>query len=223
MLRDIDLSEVSDGKLYNNNDMVKTDCNGCNGCSDCCHGMGTSITLDPYDVFNLCKELNSSFEELLTGPLELSVADGIILPNLKMKEETKSCSFLNAEGRCNIHTFRPGICRLFPLGRYYEEHSFRYFLQTRECPYPNKSKTKIKKWLGIERLKEYERFINDWHYYLKPLQEFAMTSDDSEKIKQISMFLLQLFYLTPYQLTEDFYSQFYVRLEKAMAYTEAIL
>lgn len=223
MLRDIDLSEVSDGKLYSNNDMVKTDCNGCKGCSDCCHGMGTSITLDPYDVFHLCKGLNSTFEALLAGPVELSVADGIILPNLKMKEGTKSCSFLNDEGRCSIHTFRLGICRLFPLGRFYEEHSFHYFLQTRECPYPNKSKTKIKKWLGIDHLKEYESFINDWHYYLKPLQEYAMTSDDSEKIKQISMFLLQAFYLTPYQLTEEFYPQFYIRLRKAMEYTEAIL
>ena len=39
MLRDIDLAEVSDGKLYTNNDMAKTDCGGCTGCSDCCRGM----------------------------------------------------------------------------------------------------------------------------------------------------------------------------------------
>ena len=50
-----------------------------------------------------------------------------------------------------------------------------------------------------------------------------MTSEDSEKIKQISMALLQLFYLTPYQLTDDFYPQFYMRLEKAMEYTDSIL
>lgn len=223
MIRNIDLSEVSDGKLYSNNDMVKTDCNGCNGCSDCCHGMGTSITLDPYDVFYLCKGLNSTFDVLLSGPVELSVADGIILPNLKMNEGTESCCFLNSEKRCSIHSFRPGICRLFPLGRYYEEHSFRYFLQTRECSYPNKSKIKIKKWLGIDHLKEYEQFINDWHYFLKPLQEYTMITDDSEKIKQISMYLLQMFYLTPYQLTEDFYPQFYMRLKKAMEYTDSIL
>lgn len=223
MLRDIDLSEVSDGKLYSNNDMVKTDCNGCNGCSECCHGMGTSITLDPYDIFHLCQGLESSFENLLSGPVELNVADGIILPNLKMQEDTEACRFLNQDGRCSIHSFRPGICRLFPLGRYYNNHSFSYFLQTKECPYPSKSKTKVKKWLGIDHLKEYERFINDWHYYLKPLQEYAMTSEDSEKIKQISMALLQLFYLTPYQLTDNFYPQFYMRLEKAMEYTDSIL
>lgn len=223
MLREINLSDVSDGKLYTNNDMAKTDCNGCKGCSTCCQGMGTSIVLDPYDIYQLCKGLSTTFEALLTHAVELNVADGIILPNLKMATDTEQCSFLNGEGRCSIHAFRPGICRLFPLGRYYEEHSFQYFIQTKECPYPNKTKTKIRKWLGIEHLKDYETYIKDWHYYLKPLQEYAMSFEDSEKIKTISMFLLQAFYLTPYQTDQDFYPQFYTRLKKAMEYTDSLL
>ena len=46
-----------------------------------------------------------------------------------MNNEKEACYFLNEEGRCSIHSFRPGICRLFPLGRFYEEEGFRYFLQ----------------------------------------------------------------------------------------------
>ena len=42
MDREIDMKEVSDGKLYGLRDMVKADCGGCEGCSDCCRGMGTS-------------------------------------------------------------------------------------------------------------------------------------------------------------------------------------
>ena len=33
MKRDIDIKEISDGKLYTANDMVKTDCHDCIGCS----------------------------------------------------------------------------------------------------------------------------------------------------------------------------------------------
>ena len=51
MLRDIDLNEISDGRLYTANDMVKADCMGCQGCSSCCQGMGDSIVLDPYDMY----------------------------------------------------------------------------------------------------------------------------------------------------------------------------
>ena len=39
MLRDIDLNEISDGRLYTANDMVKADCMGCQGCASCCQGM----------------------------------------------------------------------------------------------------------------------------------------------------------------------------------------
>ena len=80
------------------------------------------------------------FETLLAGKIELNVVDGIILPNLKMAGAEDGCGFLTEEGRCGIHPFRPGICRLFPLGRYYEENGFRYFLQVHECQKENRRK-----------------------------------------------------------------------------------
>ena len=126
MLREINLDEISDGKLYSSNDMARTDCKGCDGCSACCHGMGSSIVLDPLDVYRLSINLSKPVNELLAGPLELNVADGIILPNLKMTGTKEACSFLDADGRCTVHAFRPGICRMFPLGRFYENHSFQF-------------------------------------------------------------------------------------------------
>lgn len=36
MEREIDMKEVSDGRLYGLRDMVKADCGGCAGCSQCC-------------------------------------------------------------------------------------------------------------------------------------------------------------------------------------------
>ena len=59
MKRNIDMNEISDGKLYDINDMVKADCNDCKGCSACCQGMGQSIMLDPLDIYNLTVGLNS--------------------------------------------------------------------------------------------------------------------------------------------------------------------
>ena len=133
MKRQVSMDEISDGKLYTLNDMVKAGCNDCKGCSACCQGMGSSIVLDPLDVYRLCQNLGLSFEQLLAGKLELQVVDGIVLPNLKMSGDKEQCAFLNEEGRCSIHAFRPGICRLFPLGRYYENGTIQYFLQVHEC------------------------------------------------------------------------------------------
>ena len=218
MLREIDLSEISDGKLYTGNDMVKADCRGCAGCSSCCQGMGSSIILDPLDIFRLTGHLSKSFEQLLEEALELNVVDGIILPNLKMTGKDERCVFLSPDGRCTIHKVRPGFCRLFPLGRYYENHSFRYFLQIHECPKPDKSKIKIKKWLDIENFRQYEKFTADWHYYLKERQEIAMRSEGREGanlVKKLSMDILRQFFVRPYERETDFYTQIYARMEKA--------
>ena len=80
-----------------------------------------------------------------------------------------------------IHAFRPGFCRLYPLGRIYEDGSFSYFLQVYECPHPNKSKVKIRKWLGIENLPAYEAFVLKWHDVLEETRkEAAAISSQSD-------------------------------------------
>ena len=65
MRREVTLEEISDGKLYDANDMVKTDCQDCKGCFDCCTGMGDSVLLDPYDVCRLGRGLGKTAEELI--------------------------------------------------------------------------------------------------------------------------------------------------------------
>ena len=171
MKRDIDIKEISDGKLYTANDMVKTDCHDCVGCSDCCRGMGSSILLDPMDIWRLTSNLQTDFNSLLEKYVELGMVDGLIMPNLKLAGDGESCSFLTKEGRCSIHTFRPGICRLFPLGRIYEENGFKYFLQIHECAKTDKTKIKVKKWLGISDIKTYEKFVWDWHDFVNKCEE----------------------------------------------------
>ena len=143
MEREIDLQEVSDGRLYTSADMVKLGCNDCSGCSECCRVVEDTIILDPYDISQLCQALETDFQGLLAGGrIELSVVEGVILPHLKLKEGRGGCTFLDDAGRCMIHGFRPGFCRMFPMGRIYENGDFRYFLQVHECPYPNKTKVK---------------------------------------------------------------------------------
>ena len=71
------LKDISDGKLYSSNDMVKVGCHDCNGCSACCCDMGESILLDPMDVWRLERNLGQSFEQLLAGAIDLHVEDGL--------------------------------------------------------------------------------------------------------------------------------------------------
>lgn len=215
MEREIDLKEISDGRLYTAGDMVKAGCNDCTGCSQCCRGMGNSILLDPYDMYQMEKALQTDFSALLQEKIELHVVEGMILPNLKMQEKTDACAFLNGEGRCSIHAYRPGFCRMFPLGRIYEEEGFRYFLQVHECPYQGKTKVKVKKWLGIQELSRYEAFVGEWHDFLKKLKEALAGNEKEEVSKRINLFVLNQFFVKSYETESSFYPQFYERLAES--------
>lgn len=209
MKRNVSLEEISDGRLYGYQDMVKADCHGCKGCHRCCTGMGSSVILDPYDMWRIQNGPGKSMQELLEeGKLELHVVDGCILPNLAMAGEEEACGFLNAEGRCGIHAFRPGICRLFPLGRYYENGDFRYFLQKGECVVPNRSKVKVSKWIDTPEQGKYHDFLCTWHDLLKDVEEAVRGREDSEYSKNMNMSLLGTFYFEGSAGDGDFYREF---------------
>ena len=215
MKRHVSLAEISDGRLYGKNDMAKVDCGGCKGCHACCSDMGTSIILDPMDIAVLTKNLDCTFESLLQDKIELNVVDGVILPNLKMSREGNCCAFLDKAGRCTIHSFRPGICRLFPLGRYYENHGFKYFIQVHECKKGSRGKIKIHKWLNIRQLERYESYITDWHYFLNDVEKLIETTEDESVPKKVNMYILNTFFVKPLDPDTDFYTRFEERLKNA--------
>lgn len=214
MRREGVLEDISDGRRYSLNDMVKAGCSGCEGCSDCCRGMDDTIQLDPYDVVRMSEGCGKSFEALLReGLIALSVYDGIILPHIAMVGEENACGFLNKEGRCSIHPYRPGICRLFPLGRIYENGSFSYFLQTNQCSNPNHTKVKIKNWLDTGETVKYENYICKWHYFIKEMTDYIMEEESESRAKIVNMLILQNFYVKSFEKDADFYEQFEQRLD----------
>ena len=73
MQRNVRMEDISDGKLYTSNDLVKADTRDCQGCSACCKGMGRSIVLDPLDVHRLTTFLGKTTQELVSGYIELNV------------------------------------------------------------------------------------------------------------------------------------------------------
>ena len=215
MRREIDLREVSDGKLYDVNDMAKLGCQDCEGCSACCRGMGESIILDPLDVFRITSYLDRCFEEMLNNEFELNVVDGIILPYLNMGEN-EVCPFLNKSGRCDIHPSRPGICRIFPLGRYYDNHDFKYFLQKNECAKKKRTKVKVGKWVDVPDYEKNKEFLIKWHYFLNDVENSMNQKNDINYSKQCCLLILRLFSMNPYDSDRDFYEQFEERMTKML-------
>ncbi len=212
MLRDMDLSTETDGKKYSYNDMAKLGCKDCEGCSECCRTVESTIVLDPYDLYLLMKGTGKDAQVIFSEYLDLKVVDGVILPHIKMQPSSDACGFLSGEGRCSVHEYRPGFCRLYPLGRLYEDGDYSFILLKDQCHAKALTKVKISKWLSIPEYGRYHDFIMQWHTYLKKYQERFLCNPNDEQMKDITMNILKIFYLIGYDTAVDFYDQFEARM-----------
>lgn len=225
-----------DGKEYKYSDKAPIGCNDCKDCDSCCHMMGDTIIQDPYDLWLFSSNMKVvggakvTFEVLISedGPWELSVQEGLILPNIKMVEDGR-CPFLNETGRCSIHNIRSGFCRLFPLGRGYKEDGSVVYYVLNENLGCEKLKgagydIRISKWLGYPSMAIYENFSYKWHAIKNEMQEKMNYVNQSglddiniqNKISSIQASFLDCFYSRMYVASDEssFLNEFEARCNK---------
>lgn len=218
--------------MYKIDDFAPLGCNDCRGCHSCCTNMGDSIIQDPYDYWLFSRNMKIAgggkvtFDMLVSedGPWELSDHDGVLLPNIKMVEEGR-CPFLDESGRCSIHMLRSGLCRLFPLGRVFEEDgtiSYTLLKGSLGCRRSAKGKdsvkVKIREWLGYAFPEKYEEYQVLWHEIKKQVSAKAEKFNDNECSESFSDFLvdfLECFYTKAYG--DDFFGEF---KERARYFTD---
>ena len=227
MIRKVEFSEISDNRYYRLEDLCKVDTDDCKNCHECCVGMDDTLILDPLDIFHISIAMEIDPEQLIGKCIDLSRKNDLIIPHMMFNTSFSKCYFLSEEGRCRIHQYRPGICHLFPLGRIYHDSRFDYFLQTNQCAKKNLVKIKVKKWIGFENIKEYEKYILKWHNFLNEIQEKTRKENpDKAKLYEWNLFILKWFYFKPYvknhgkerflkELDMDFYLEFNERLRYA--------
>lgn len=189
-------------------------CADCEGCSECCRSTADTIILDPQDMYLLSKGTGKVFTDMIEREIEIRLVDGLILPNLMEEHEGEEehCLFLTDRGRCSIHAFRPGLCRLYPMGRYYTEGGFRYILQKNECTGRVKTDVRLSDWLGIEDLPRYEAYIQDWHDFRKRVEKVVPILTEKSR-DSVQRYILQVFFVHPYRTLQDFYPQYEARME----------
>lgn len=206
-MRDVDIREISDGHFYELDDMVRVGCGDCRGCSDCCRNTGDTIILDPFDFYRLCLGTGKTFTEMIEKEIEIRLVDGLILPNLMehaedQPEKEDGCPFLGQDGRCSIHAFRPGFCRMFPLGRVYDgSGAFRYILQAGECSRKEWKEVKVRDWIDTPDPETNAVFIRNWHAFCRRAGE-AAERFDGQKQYAMQNYILHVFFVQPYTYPE---------------------
>ena len=209
------LENIWDGNFYDIDDNVKADAKGCKGCSACCHDVGDLVVLSPYDMYRVMSEEKLEYHSLEKNHIEWTTSNKVTLPYLKMVGEAKRCSFLDANSRCTIHSNRPNICRLFPLGRVYENKTFKYFLQVNSCTKKELSEVKVSDWIDVRNHDENKEFLIIWHDFIKALTFKMKFVYDKAECDRLNKLVKDTFYKDIFTNEEEFYKDFFEKLPRA--------
>ncbi len=105
----------ADARVLAETEPLRLSC-GVNGCSANCCTKSAPIILNPYEIALICRESGLSYEDLL-DIVETGRAKGF---PLVMLPRDPACHFWTGRG-CRIYDGRPLACRLYPLGRVFDQ------------------------------------------------------------------------------------------------------
>ena len=90
----------------------------CTKCGECCKDR-EDILLNPFDVYRIAKGLDVETYEVLDRYTYGYIGKSSRMPivAVKMVEDSGCCVFLKGK-KCGIQDFKPGVCALYPLGRF---------------------------------------------------------------------------------------------------------
>lgn len=185
----------------------------CNCCGDCCKNRD-DILVNPYDIFRLSKGLNISDSQLLQMYCEVYIGSTSKIPLVRICFPGGVCSFLKND-KCSVHSFKPSVCKLYPLGRGMvgESGDVFYFKQDVSCG--GKDTQLVKDWVKdldekvfIKWSTSFFKLMTDKNYKLL-VEKFTSCEEEVYKMFFYSVFdILYLHYDTRFdflpQLDEHF-------------------
>jgi Fe-S-cluster containining protein len=156
----------------------------CKQCGKCCDE--TIIQLAPYDIKNICNILKITIKEFHEKYSMFRPFDEI--PRCYLRNRPK-CPF-KENNQCTIYLSRPLRCRLFPLGRVYENNEVMIVLPEEKCMgFNTRKKQRISEWFEEQLVNQLNEESLNWNNFLIELKE-----DPVIKNKEFKEMFKKIFY-----------------------------
>ena len=208
----------------------------CKGCGRCCNREYVGdIPLTGVDIYHVAKELGfkNTFPVLVDYCQAPYPGDTIEVPVrlLAFDEGTGRCKLLTKYGKCSVHTEKPTVCALFPLGRMHvvdkssKEAEFVYFAppQSEDLPCSNSSKRQtLRQWKDTFSIETRDEETEAWRTLMQKIS-FLVTEYDpysSDFAKQF--FLLFDIMLYVFDTAEGIVPQIEKRLKQLPEVEDAL-
>lgn len=189
----------------------------CTQCGECCRHRD-DILLNPKDVYNMSKELKIDTRELIEKYCDSYVGSNSRIPvvRLQPRGSVQRCPMLKY-GKCIVHSAKPAICAMFPIGRYMvseyapgaDAGKTQYFFTNPKCGDDSETQT-VREWLGAFGIPVEDEFFMGWQKtaieLVKTLTEMEHTLG-RETMDIVWTAVFAGLYLN-YKTDEDFMPQF---------------
>lgn len=130
----------------------------CNMCGNCCRCRSEPINVTGFDLFRLAQGLGVTPKEVMIKYLRPEISGNSNIPGLLLDERLDgSCRFLR-KGVCTVQAFKPIVCAVFPIGRFYNAldekiHYMRRYVPV-ECGGKDGKEWTLREWIkswGLDR------------------------------------------------------------------------
>lgn len=183
----------------------------CAGCGDCCRGR-EDIVLSGYDLYRIAVRLGLPPRLAANAFCRQYMGRATLMPVMRLQPvegARHNCPFLH-ESRCSIHSAKPLVCALYPLGQSIErDGTIEYFLQPTECG-GQVFEAKLQDYLESMGIAQRERLDADWALtciaLAKRMKELRRTSGDTV-LRAAQRHIREALYLN-YDITRSYEEQF---------------
>ncbi len=192
----------------------------CTQCGKCCRNRD-DILLSAYDIFKMSRYLNINPDEFFKKYCNWYIGDKSRIPIYRLNSvgTNKRCPLLR-NNKCSVHTAKPAVCAMYPLGRYlpvntetanhptFEGQEVKYLLQPLDCGDESETHT-VREWLkGFDIEAEDEAFMT-WQRSILNIGEAIRKAEKT--LGMMTMFHIwnavrQFLYLD-YDIADDFIPQ----------------
>jgi Fe-S-cluster containining protein len=198
----------------------------CYGCGKCCKKR-EDILLTPKDLFNIAVTLGKTTKEVIDSVCDCFIGDVSRIPLVRLHPLGKNmvCPLLK-DNRCVVHTKKPAVCALFPLGRFVKHNTedgrpnttVSYLLNPIRCG-GHRNNT-VRGWLESFGFDPNDPYYLRWTDFLMDMINFVHSLESAErKLPQLAFVavwsILEHLLYDNYDTAQEFDSQFEANIAKA--------
>ena len=194
----------------------------CTQCGKCCYGH-SDIILSPFDVTRMARHLHMDNADVIRQYAVVLEGAHSHLPVIVLRMRPDGGCVLLDGKKCRVHTAKPSVCGLYPLGRAMSisqtDHSreLLYFLQPVDCGDASETHTP-QDWLASFGMSNGEAEFEAWASVVGELAELAMAAIPKLPYAVADMVLatmVQVLYCEGYEDAKDVVQQVLENGQKA--------